>query len=54
MITQEEAVDTLYETLVTDEYKTASSWVATKNFKLTDMYLMGDKPFILDRTLDPK
>ena len=50
-VTVEQAVDTLYEQVSNEPYRTAASWVTTKTFSLTDMYLMGNKPFSLDTTL---
>jgi hypothetical protein len=47
----EEAVDTLYEQVGKEPYRTPASWVMTKHFALTDMYLMGNKPFTLDTRL---
>ena len=49
--TVEQAVNTLYKQVGNEPYKTTASWVNTRTFALTDMYLMGNKPFTLDTTL---
>ena len=49
--TVEQAVNTLYKQVGNEPYKTTASWVNTRTFSLTDMYLMGNKPFTLDTIL---
>ena len=51
VVTQAAAVDTLRKITGNEPYKTTASWVNTRTFALTDMYLMGNKPFELDTTL---
>ena len=50
-VSTEQAVYALYQQVSYEPYKTPASWVTTKTFSLTDMYLMGNKPFCLDTTL---
>ena len=54
MITQEEAVSTLYTIVDSEPYTTTTSWVNTKTFELATILEHKDYEFILDRTLDPK
>ena len=51
VVTVTAAVDTLRKITGNEPYKTTASWVNTRTFALTDMYLMGNKPFTLDTTL---
>jgi hypothetical protein len=51
VVTLTEAVDTLRKITGKEPYKTTASWVNTRTFSLTDMYLMGNRPFELDTTL---
>jgi hypothetical protein len=49
--TAEQAVDTLYEQVANEPYRTSASWVNTRKFELASMLQRAEQDFVLDLTL---
>ena len=54
MTSVEVAVKALTSIVDSEAYKTGASWVTAKEFKISYINPLANRPFQLDRTLEPK